>query len=599
MLVELTIRDFAIIDQLSVGFGEGFNALTGETGAGKSIIIDALGAVLGERVGAEFVRAGRPQARVEGVFDLHGCQDDDLLALLSDQGVELDEGTLILSREINASGRTSARINGHTVTSGTLQLVGQRLVDIHGQSEHMSLLRPASHIDMLDQYAGLMVERAALASQVADLRRLRAELATLEGNERDLAHRADLLSFQVDEIDTAALRPGEDEELEAERSRLANAERLTHLADGAYRALEGDGDPTSRRGRGAVDMLRDAVNMVGELARLDPTREKATESLAEALYLLEDAARDLRAYRDHIEHDPARLEAIDERLHLLRDLRRKYGATVEEVLAYREAAGIELEGLTNIEGRTADLRLREDALLAEIGRRALALSAARVAAAEDLAAAVEQTVRELNMGRARFHVDITQQPDPTGVPLPDAGPDQARLAFDAKGIDRVEFLISTNPGEPLKALAKIASGGETARLMLALKSVLAAVDHTPTLVFDEVDVGVGGRSGQVVGEKLWGLTHDGQHQVLCITHLPQIAAFAETHYKITKRVHAERTSTVVSPLDEDDQIEELAAMLGGLPVTPEARANALTMLERIRNWKDERRARVAEAVGSR
>lgn len=585
MLLELNIRDFAIIDDLQVGLGTGFNTLTGETGAGKSIIIDALGAVLGERVGVESVRSGRPQARVEAVFDA-GRAADGLAALLEEHGLELDEGMLILSREINASGRTTARINGRTVTTAVLQSVGQHLVDIHGQSEHLSLLRPAGHVDLLDQYAGLTAEREELGRLVGELRQLRAERITLERSERDVAHRVDLLTFQVEEIGAAAPVAGEEEGLEAERTRLANAERLTTLTDGAYRALVGSGEARARGPRGAIDALREAMAQMTELAQLDPSQAAASEALAEIYYTAEEAARDLRVYRDSVEHDPARLEAIDDRLHLLRDLRRKYGATIEEVLIYADEAARELEGLTHREERVAELRERETAQLAEIGVRAAALSETRQAAGERLAAAVEAVIRELNMGRARFAVSITRTPDPEGVPLPGAG--EERYAFDGRGVDRVEFLISPNPGEPLKPLAKIASGGETARLMLALKSILAAIDATPTLVFDEVDIGVGGRSGQVVGEKLWGLTHDGAHQVICITHLPQIAAFAETHLKITKQQTGEHTSTAVCPLDGPAQVEELAAMLGGLPVTPEAQANAEAMLERIRAWKTRR-----------
>jgi DNA repair protein RecN (Recombination protein N) len=442
-----------------------------------------------------------------------------------------------------------------------------------------------------------MAQRAAVSALVAELRELRHELTALDRDERELAHRVDLLTFQVNEIAAAAPRPGEEEALETERTRLANAERLTLLADTAYRALVGAGEPTARGPRGALDSLRDAVAQVEELGRLDPARQGAGEELAEMLYMLEDQARDLRAYREQVEHDPERLAEIDDRVHLLRDLRRKYGATIEDVLAYAETAAAELESLTHREERAATLRTREEALLADIGRRATVLSAARRAAGVRLAASVERAIRQLEMGRARFEVSVTQQPHATGVPLPSAEPAGERMAFDSRGIDRVEFLIAPNAGEPLKPLAKIASGGETARLMLALKSILASVDATPTLVFDEVDVGVGGRSGQVVGEKLWGLTRDGTHQVICITHLPQIAAFAESHFKITKDQQGDHTRTTVANLDEQAQVEELAAMLGGLPVTPEALAAAARMRERIQHWKAERQPATPEPVG--
>ncbi|MCC6626570.1 MAG: DNA repair protein RecN [Chloroflexi bacterium] len=581
MLLELAIHDFAIIDSLQIGFGPGFTALTGETGAGKSIIIDALGAVLGARAGSELVRGGRPVAHVEAIFDLSGQVAEPLATLLAEQGIEPEDGTLILSRDIAAGGRSVARVNGRAVTTGVLQQIGQTLVDIHGQSDHLSLLRPASHIGLLDEYGALTDERTAVGQLVAELRGLRAELATLERDERALAARVDLLTFQVAEIEAAALRPDEEELLATERARLANAERLTLLAETLYRALHGG---EGRGGRGALDALREAITAAEPLAQLDPTRQSAAEALAETFYLLEDTAHEARAYRDSVEHDPTRLEQIDDRLQALRDLKRKYGATLAEVIAYGAAAAAELATLTHRDERVAALRAGEEQLLAEIGQQAAALSAARQAAGERLAAAIETAMLALNMGRARFAVSLTRQLDATGVPLPPDGTavETQRYAFDTRGIDRVEFLISPNPGEPLKPLARIASGGETARLMLALKSILAAADATPTLVFDEIDVGVGGRSGQVVGEKLWGLTADGGHQVICITHLPQIAAFAETHYKITKHQQADHTTTAVVPLDEAGRVEELAAMLGGLPITGPALANAAALLERVR-----------------
>ncbi|MDP9373118.1 MAG: DNA repair protein RecN [Chloroflexota bacterium] len=604
MLLELNIRDFAIIDRLRLPFGPGFNALTGETGAGKSIIIDALGAILGERTGAEFVRAGAQSARIEGVFQ---PGDDgraaDVRALLAEFGLD-DDGAagdepLILTREIAAGGRSTARVNGRTVTASVLARVGERLVDIHGQSEHLSLLRPAGHVDLLDRYAGILAEREALGAVVAELREVREGLAHLDRDERELARRVDLLRFQVEEIESAKLRPGEEEELLAERRVLASAERLTELAEVAYRKLSGTGADEFSGGkapRAALDLLRQVTVALSELARLDPSLEETRAGVEEQVYLLEDAAATLRDYRERVEADPRRLEAIEERLTLIKDLQRKYGATIEEIIAFGAEAEAELSGIERGEERAEELRAREAELLADIGGRAAVLTAARRAAGERLSAAVEASIAELNMGRSRFAVQIGHADDPAGAPVRGEDGAERRLAFDARGVDRVEFLIAPNVGEPLKPLARIASGGETARLMLALKSILSQVDTTPTLVFDEVDVGVGGRSGQVVGEKLWGLTAgEGGHQVLCISHLPQIAAFADHHFRISKRQVEDRTLSNVEAIDGEERIDELAAMLDGVPVTAASRANAREMLERIAGWKATRATTHASA----
>lgn len=588
MLVELAIRDFAIIDATTIPFEGGFNALTGETGAGKSILIDALGAVLGERVGSDVVRSGAKAARVEATFEV---TDDlarpEVAAALDEFGVAPEDGVLILSREIGANGRSSARINGRTVTAGALARIGALLVDIHGQSDHLSLLRPAEHLEMLDRYAGLGAPRAKLAAVVAALRDVRTRIADITGNARERAQRADLLRFQVEEISAADLRPGEDDELLAERTVLANAERLAEDAGFAYAVLSGGDDLAEDRGAPpAMQAIRLAVVRVRDMAGFDPAAAALAERLAEVGFLLEDVAAEIRDYRDRIEADPARLAAIEERLDLVKALKRKYGATVAEVIAFGEEAARELAGFDGAEANVDALRERESALRDEAGRRASELSARRRAAGEDLARAVEHSIAELNMGRSTFEVRVGQQESADGVPFvgPDGG--EKMVAIDAAGADRVEFLLAANAGETPKPLARVASGGETARLMLALKSILSDADETPTLVFDEVDVGVGGRSGQVVGEKLWGLSSG--HQVLVITHLPQIAAFADSHFRIAKEIEDGRTVSRVDPIAGTDRVEELAAMLDGVPVTPAARSNAEAMVDRVADWKRRR-----------
>ena len=590
MLLELSIHDFAIIDELRVAFEPGFNALTGETGAGKSILIDALGSVLGDRIGSDVVRTGAKLARIEATFDVSGIQQrPDVAAALDELGIEPEDGIVILGREVAATGRSGARINGRAVTAGTLSRIGALLVDIHGQSEHLTLLRPAGHLAILDRFAGLENERAEIAASVGDLRTIQARIAAIVAGARERAQRVDLLRFQLSEIEAAALRPGEDNDLLRERSVLTNSERLASTADAAHALVAGGEDAFEPDVVPAVAAIRQAWGLLGELAAIDPSLNELAVRAEEALYNLEDIAAELRAYRDGIEADPARLEAVEERLDLIKNLKRKYGATVEEVLSHAEAAGRELAELTGGEGGVEGLRERENELLAVVGRRASTLSGTRIAAGERLSHAVEQAISELNMGRTRFAVAIEQVDEPDGVPF--AGPDGRlrRVAVDATGADRVEFLIAPNVGEALKPLGRIASGGEMARLMLALKSILSVADETPTLIFDEVDAGVGGRSGQVVGEKLCGLASE--HQVLVITHLPQIAAFADAHFLIRKGEQDGRVVSRVDPLTEDERVEELAAMLDGLPVTAASRANAIEMLGRVRSWRASRTAK--------
>ncbi|MGH2557437.1 MAG: DNA repair protein RecN [Thermomicrobiales bacterium] len=592
MLVELSISDFAIIDELRIPFEPGLNALTGETGAGKSIIIDALGAVLGERVGADVVRTGAKGARIEATFDVAAMSmRPEYRGACEDLGIEPDDDSLILNREVSASGRSSARINGRATTASALARIGGLLVDIHGQSDHLSLLRPSEHLDILDRYAGLGDLRLAFGEVVRELHLVRSRISGIEGSARERAQRADLLAFQVNEITDANPRLGEEEELLAERTVLANADRLATDAARAFTHLAGDDEAVGGAAMvTALSSLRQGSGDIADIAAIDESMADFASRFAEQVYLIEDLAHELREYRDRIEADPARLEAVEERLDLLKTLKRKYGASIEEVIAFGEQAAIELESIAGGEANVAALRERETGLINAAVERALKLSAARRLAADRLAQATEHSIAELNMGRARFEVAMTDADDPEG--LPSGEDDGRRIACDEKGIDRVEFLLAPNAGEALKPLARVASGGETARLMLALKSILAAGDATPTLVFDEVDVGVGGRSGQVVGEKLWSLTD--HHQVIVITHLAQIAAFAGTHFRISKGERAGRVITDVDAVSNRERVDEVAAMLDGLPVTAASQANAEALLGRVTAWIDERCARPAD-----
>lgn len=583
MLTELRIQNLAIIDQLILNFAPGLNILTGETGAGKSIIIDAVNLLLGDRASVELVRAGADRTEVEGTFQLSPAAAARVTPVLAAHSLEGDQpDVLVLAREVRTSGRSVARVNGRVVTSALLAEIGELLVDVHGQGEHLSLLREREHIGLLDRYAGLGEQVTAMADLVRRVRHVRRELETLRQDERERARRIDLLAYQVEEIRSARLKPGEEEELEAERRRLANAEQLAALSNEVVTALSGGDEEMA----GALDVLGAAEQALSRLARFDPSAAALIEQLSEASALVDDLAREMVHYRDSIEFNPRRLQQVEDRLHLIHSLERKYGDTVGDVLAYAERAAAELEVISHAEERIGELEAQEAALLAEIGRAGAALSAARRAAAERMARAIEAELADLQMARARFAVDISWIPDPTGAIVDEAaaarvGQAPGRYAFDQTGLDTVAFLVSANPGEPLKPMARVASGGETSRLMLALKTVLGRADETPTLIFDEIDQGIGGRVGATVGRKLWELTRgkgvEGEgaaqptpgvqypvtrHQVLCITHLPQLAAYGDAHVRVAKHQVGQRTVTEVRCLSDDERLAELASMLG-------------------------------------
>jgi DNA repair protein RecN (Recombination protein N) len=562
MLSELRITDFAIIDKLRLQFAPGFNVLTGETGAGKSIIIDAVGVLVGGRAESQMVRAGAPRAIVEGLFYLSNTAHATIDPILTENDLADDEerDMLILSREIRDNGRTTARVNGRVVTAAILKQIGECLVDVHGQSEHLSLLRPKQHVDLLDRYAETWELRQQFAARVGQWRTIRKELDSLLRSEAELARRADLLRFQVEEIGEAALKNGEDVSLLAERTRLANSEKLADLADQAYAALlEGaDGAPA------ALDALALAQKAISGLVKIDPKLADVLETLRTVNAQVDDITREISAYREDIEYSPERLEFVEERLDVINRLKRKYvsapgkssgDTTIADILAFAEKAAAELDKIEHSEERIEVLRREEEEILREIGRTGKALAAARRDAADRLSHGIEAELNDLRMEGARFAVDLKWEPDAAGAIV-----DEGRYKFDHTGLDRVEFLIAPNIGEGLKPLIKIASGGETARLMLGLKTVLSRADQTPLLIFDEIDQGIGGRVGATVGQKLWGLSAN--HQVVCITHLPQLAGYGDAHFKVSKQIDGERTLTAVKPLDQALRIEELAQMLG-------------------------------------
>lgn len=559
MLSELFIRNFAIIDELRLRFDPGLNVLTGETGAGKSIILDAVGLVLGDRADTTMIRTGCKEAYVEATFELNADAIAALSPLLASEGLD-EEPTdiVVLAREVRSNGRSFARVNGRTVNLSLLRQLCEPLIDIHGQGDHLSLLKPRSHLFLLDSYASLIPAREAVAQQVSQLQQLQRELSRLRKDERLIAQRVDMLRYQVQEIDAAGLRVGEEEELRDERTRLGNAEQLMQHAAEAVALMTGieqDNDTA------VIDRLGQAERVLGQLARYDNTQSARLEQLQGLVFQFNELAAELKNYWEGLEFNPKRLNYVEERLELINSLKRKYGDDIDAILAWREKAAAELEQIGSSEARAAELEAEEDAYLHRIGKQALELSRQRKLAGRQLAVLVEKHLSELNMDGTRFSVDFAYEPSAEGAYVTVDG-DEQRLAFDETGLDRLQFLISTNPGEPLKPMARIASGGETARLMLALKTTLTEVDKTPTLIFDEIDQGIGGRVGDVAGRKLWGLTVGERHQVIVVTHLPQLAGYGDSHFHVSKNVQRGRTTTAVVPLDDRGRVDELAAMLG-------------------------------------
>ena len=550
MLKELHIQNFAIINDLVIQFSDGLVILTGETGAGKSIILDALGAVLGQRMDSSVVRQGEDKAFVEALFEPDDATLRQLLPILEEEGLLEDGSQLLLSREIRAEGRSIARVNGRSVNLSLQAEIGSHMVDVHGQSEHLSLLKVKSHRELLDRFA----RNASLLDEYQEEYRqwqsLEAELRRLEQLQANVDERVDILRYQIGQIEAAKLSVDEEESLRQERTRLANAEVLSRHAQSALQALD-ESDPESFS---VTDLLGNISNELISLARIDPQTQTMADQVEGALTTLSDLAYELRRYSEQIEFNPARLDQIELRIDLINNLKRKHGGSVAEVLNFYNKAQNELEQIENVESQIKEIEKKIDSLKLTLTEKALRIQKRRKDAARDLAAQMQDQLKHLEMKNARLKVMLTQKPEPDGLNI-DGG-----VAFDAYGVDQVEFLIETNLGEGFKPLAKIASGGETSRLMLALKNVLADADQIPTLVFDEIDSGIGGRVGMTVGELLWLLSQ--HHQVMCVTHLPQLAAFGDQHLKVNKLTDHDRTTTQLIELEGQARSLELAEMLG-------------------------------------
>ncbi|HET8587666.1 MAG TPA: DNA repair protein RecN [Candidatus Limnocylindria bacterium] len=549
-LRELTVDNLAVLSNVRLSLASGFTVVTGETGAGKSLVVDALALALGARASAGLVRSGETAARVEAVFDDVPRAADDPM----DELVEAGEGMAVVRREVGADGRSLVRINDRAATVGGLALLGQRLAEIHGQHEQQRLLVAERQLELLDRAGGLEGRRDEVGEAYRAWRASVAAAAELLSDPQELARRVELLRYQADEIAAARLRVGEDEELEAAVRAGQHAQEIAAAADAAVNALRED--------RGAAEVLRAAVRQIHAAAahdeRFAPLGERAEGLAAE----VDELARDVAAAADAVDLDPASLAAAEERLNLIYDLRRKYAPTLDDVIAFGDSAADELRRLEQQDAERERLRAEEDTRRQALDAVAAELSDARRRAADTLVAAVNAELPPLGLAAGAFGVELH--------PI-EAGP---------AGADRVEFTFAPNPGEPPRALARIASGGEASRLSLALKVVLAGADETPLLVFDEVDAGIGGRNAAALGERLKRLS--AHHQVLCVTHLPQVAAYADAHIHVGKRVEAGRTYTDLRELSADERRSELAAMLGGEGAGDEAHAAADALLRSAR-----------------
>ena len=552
MLEHLHIRNVALIKESEISFGDGLNILTGETGAGKSMIIDSLQFALGGRAGKDFLRHGEKQAAVEALFSV---QSQALTEKLAENGITPEEdGTLLITRTLSEAGKSVCRINGSTVTVGMLKEIAEDMIDIYGQHEHQSLLNPVKHIRLLDRFCGAgfgeaMEEYKNSRQRLKDLEK---QLAILIGDESQREQRMDMLLFQKEEIEAAELQEGEEDALLEQKKRLSSMERLIRLTGESVTLLY-DGDD---RAPSACDQMGDALAKLREAAEYDAALSPLADALADGYAAVEDCARELKREAEKQEADPEELERIEERLQLFYKLKRKYGGSIEAVLEFYEKAEQELEFLSNSSEKAAELSAKKADEEKRLSALAETLTARRRATAEQVEEQIETALHDMEMKHARFHIQIEEKAD-----------------WGADGKDKVEFLISANAGEPLKPLAKIASGGEMSRVMLALKTVLVDADEIGTFIFDEIDTGVSGRTARRVGEKMRFL--GGKRQLLCITHLPQIAAMADNHFLIEKESDAGETVTRVTALDEEGAVREVARLMNDVTETTLAAAREL------------------------
>lgn len=555
MLLEVTVKNFAIIDQLTLRFAPGLNVITGETGAGKSIIVDAVSLLLGGRASIDLIREGAEKSMLEGVFDCPPV--DSLMEMLEEIGLEVsEEEPLILTREISRSGRNICRINGRTTTLNHFRSIGQYLIDLHGQQEQQSLFSLERQLSLLDSFAG---EKAAVLKEplnnlYQELIQTRRELEWIKNNERDAVRQQELISYQVEEIKGARLRPGEEADLLDEKNLLQHAERLCRGSAQVYQWLYG-----GERSFNAFDLISQALGELRQMVQFDESLREIVENSENAMVTVEEIAQRIRRYGDGLELDPKRLEDVEERLALIHQLKRKYGDNEAEIIAFGEEAQRKLDQLNNHDIKKYELEAHLQEVKERFQETAQQLTLIRKDAAQRMEAAMTEELSSLIMPEMLFKVQMTEKD------------------WASSGIDEIEFMISPNPGEALKPLARIASGGETSRIMLALKTILARVDRMPTLIFDEIDSGIGGRALEAVASRLRQVADE--CQVVCVTHAPQIAGRADFHLLIDKKVEDGRTRTRVSELEDSERIQEIARMLAGSSISDLTIRHAEEMLK--------------------
>lgn len=570
MIREINIMNFALIENVNIELDPGLNIFTGETGAGKSMVVDAVAVATGGRGGPDLVRSGASKAVVEIAFELP--EGEELRERLERIGIDVEDDVIIVRREILASGRTRCFVNGGLVTVSALSEIFKGILEIHGQHEHQAIFSPEEQMRYLDRFGGLDHIRTQFSRKYEELKRLKTRYEELLKGERERARMLDMINFQIEEISKASLVPGEEEELILEEARLKNAERLIELSSEAYGLLSG----TDVSGGGAVGLISKAISELKRGSSLDPSLSNLVQELQDLLYKLEDISIQLRTYRDSIELDPDRLSQVEDRLDLIKRLKRKYGNTIEEIISYKENLEKELLSIMRSDEEIEELEKEIEIRRKEISELAAELSRRRMEVASILSKEVEEELPYLGMGGSRFEVVVRRREGGDGTVEIDG-----RSFFPTTyGIDEVEFLIAPNVGEELMPLSRIASGGEISRTVLALRSILSRVDNVRTLIFDEIDVGIGGRVAEAVGRRLKKVSEG--RQVICVTHLPQIASFADAHFRISKEVFGDRTKVMAERLEIDGRIDELARMIGGEAVTETTRRQALEMIEHAR-----------------
>ncbi|HAO5738767.1 TPA: DNA repair protein RecN [Listeria monocytogenes] len=560
MLQEMTIKNFAIIESLSLTFQEGMTVLTGETGAGKSIIIDALGLLVGGRGSADFIRHGEERLELQGLFAL---AEDNLACrnALIENGIDASDDMVVLERSLFRSGKNSCRINGKLVTTVLLRQIGSKLIDIHSQHEHQELMNEEFHLSLLDRFASDKIKPALTKYQTnfKEYQTIEKEWQNWTKNERELAQRLDMLRFQQQEIENANLQAGEEDRLLEQKNILANFEKLNENLQGAYAAIQGE--------PGGLEFVGEAMRQMEAAASIHTDYKAVSEAISSSYYMLEDSMSQIRQSLDQLEFQPEELNQIESRLNDLNQLKRKYGKTIEDIIQYEQEISSEMEKLTDSESHVGHLETKLATLNAELTKQANTLTEIRKKAAVTLEKQIKQELNHLYMEKAIFSVRFEAN----------------KMELTDSGQDSVVFYMSTNPGEPLKPLAKIASGGELSRMMLALKTIFSRHQGITSIIFDEVDTGVSGRVGQAIAEKIYAVSVGSQ--VLCISHLPQVAAMANHHYYITKKVQNKRTTTSVTVLKGKEKVEEISRMIAGIEVTELTKQHAKEMIEQAEKVK--------------